>query len=314
MRDPIKAASEWYIRINEPDASDGDRLAFTRWRSASAQNRDAWERIQKINEPFEGLEPAISKAVLLQRESVSLSRRRILKKLGVVVVLGSSSLLTYRQQPWQTMLADHSTSKGKSQTLTLPDETVLVLNTSTAIDTRYDEHSRLVILLKGEILIETGHGRNSSAPFKVQTRHGIITALGTRFSVRDHGSHISVNVFEDSVMINSSGSPQDESIISANRSASFSKASSPEITPLPPGSDLWTKGILSVNDMPLKQFLVELGRYHEGFLRCDPSIERIPVSGSFPVNDLNEILNSLQNTHPVRIGTVTRYWITLKPI
>ncbi|CAG0996638.1 Protein FecR [Methylophilaceae bacterium] len=312
MSDPIKVASEWYVRINEPDASDEDRRAFACWKAASPANADAWERIRKVNEPFEGLEPAISKAVLLQHESTSLSRRRVLKKLGIVVVLSSSGLLAYRQQPWQAVLADYSTGKGENRTLALPDATELVLNTGTAIDTRYSESSRTVVLLKGEILVETGHGSGISAPFKVQTRHGTVTALGTRFSVRDHGDHISVNVFKDSVLIKSSNH-QEERIISADWSASFSKDTAPETTPLLPGSDLWAKGILSVNDMPLKQFLLELGRYHDGFLRCDQAIENIPVSGSFPVNDINEILSSLKNTHPVRIETVTRYWITLKP-
>lgn len=312
MSDPLKAASEWYVRMSEPDASDDEKRAFAHWKAASAQNSDAWERIQKVNEPFEGLEPTISKAVLLERDSISLSRRRMLKKLGIVVIISSSGLVAYRQQPWQTMLADYSTGKGESRTLTLPDETILVLNSGTAIDTRYNENSRTVILLKGEILIETGHGNGSSAAFKVQTRHGTVTALGTRFSVRDHGDYISVNVFKDSVLIKSSGS-QEERTISADWSASFSKATAPEITPLPPGSDLWAKGILSVNDMPLKQFLLELGRYHDGFLRCDPAIENILISGSFPVNDINEILSSIRNTHPVRIESVTRYWITLKP-
>jgi transmembrane sensor len=313
MSDSLKAASDWYIRLHAPQVSDTDRLAFQRWKEASPDNMSAWQRIQMVSQPFEGLEPDISKAVLLKRESISLGRRDMLKKLGVIIVVGSSGLLAYRQQPWQTMLADYATDKGESRTLNLPDETVLVLNTDTAVDTQYNESTRVIVLRRGEILIETGHGNGSALTFKVQTGHGTVTALGTRFSVRDFGDHIAVNVYEDSVLISPSISSHKPQTLHAGQTASFNKDAVSEIRQLPPGADLWSKGILSVNDMPLKTFLQELGRYYNGYLRCDPAIEHFPISGSFPLNNIDEILTSLQNTHPIRVDTVMKYWVTLKP-
>lgn len=314
MSNPITIASEWYIKLNEADCSEEDRIAFAAWKEASPANVKAWNRIVQVNEPFEGLEPVISKEVLLQREAFSVSRRNLLKNLGIVAVASSTGFLAYQQKPWQTMLADYSTHKGEIKTLHLSDETQLVLNSDTAIDQLYDDDSRTIKLIKGEVLIETGHGKGSSVPFRVQTKYGIITALGTRFSVRQHADYVSVNVYQDAVSIKTFANAGFKRKLHENQTTIFNDDILPEIKPLKFGTDLWAKGILSVVDLPLNEFLIELDRYYTGYLRCDPAIADILISGSFPLNDINAIFSSLQNTHPVRAHAMTRYWITFKAV
>ena len=59
MSNPITIASEWYIKLNEADCSEEDRIAFETWKEASPAHLKAWNRILQVNEPFEGLEPVI---------------------------------------------------------------------------------------------------------------------------------------------------------------------------------------------------------------------------------------------------------------
>ncbi|MCB5184762.1 FecR domain-containing protein [Methylobacillus gramineus] len=308
----LQAATEWYVRLHDTDVTAQDRMEFERWLALSSHHRESWASIQQVSGPFDGLDPSIGHAVLLPRGR-QLGRRQVLKSIGLVFVLGGSGALVYRERPWQAMLADYSTGKGERGTWTLPDDTVIVLNTGTAIDTVYDAGHRVVVLIKGEIMVETGHPSGVLVPFQVQTRHGMVTALGTRFSVRDHGTHISVNVFEHAIRVNPAHNTAHESFIEAGQSARFDDGIVNEVTPLLPGADLWVKGILSVNDMPLSTFLEELGRYHNGVLRCDSAIASMPVSGAFPLDDLNAILASLQDTYHLRMEFFTRYWVTLKP-
>lgn len=311
---PISIASEWYIKLNEVDCSEEDRIAFQVWKDASPHHLKAWNRIQQVNQPFEGLEPVISKEVLLQKEAFSLSRRNLLKNISVIAFATSTGFLAYHQKPWQTMLADYSTEKGEIKTLHMPDETTLVLNSDTAIDQQYDHESRTIRLFKGEVLIETGHGKGSSVPFRVHTKYGVITALGTRFSVRQHSDYVSVNVYKDIVSIKTFANPDTNQKLYANHTTIFNDEVTPIIKPLRYGTDLWTKGILSVADLPLNEFLTELDRYYTGYLRCDPAIANVLISGSFPLNDINAIFSSLQNTHPIRAQSITKYWVTFKPI
>ena len=311
MSDSLLQASDWYIRLNADDVTAADKRAFQQWLDASIQNLKAWERVESVNSPFLGIDPLLSKTVLLKRDALSLSRRQMLKKMGIVVVAGTTGLIAYRQQPWETMLADYSTPKGKIQTVSLSDNTVLVLNTDSAIDVKFTETGRIIQLIKGEVLIETGHGPGSNRPFSVHTSAGIVKALGTRFSVRQHDDYVSVNVFEDSVLINLAELPSHEQKLHSGLSITFTTQALSDVQPLTPGANLWSRGILSVVDMPLIEFLKELNRYHRGFLRCAPDIENTLISGSFPLNDLNAILVSIQETHHLRVNTVTRYWITI---
>lgn len=310
MNDALIAATEWYLRIHAEDVSEKDWLAFNQWKEASPENGQAWARIQQVNQSFEGLEPAASKAALQQPKS--LARRQTIKNMSIFIVAGSAGYLTYRQQPWQGLWADYTTEKGASRTLQLSDETTLVLNTDTAIDSIYSNASRTIHLIKGEVLIETGHGAGSAVPFNVHTKFGEVTALGTRFSVRIHESYISVNVYKDSVRI-STPTQNQQKILTANQTATCNEHSISEVTPLALGSDLWAKGILVVTHMPLKTFLAEINRYYTGFLRCDPSIAQMDISGSFPLNDMQAIFDNLQSTYPIQIDSFTSYWVTLKP-
>jgi transmembrane sensor len=76
--------------------------------------------------------------------------------------------------------------------VTLADGTLLNLNTHSAVDVRFDETTRLIVLHEGEIMVETGH--NDARPFIVKTRDGSLRALGTRFMVKreDDGTRLSV--------------------------------------------------------------------------------------------------------------------------
>lgn len=312
MSDALKAATEWYVRLHDPAATAQERQAFEQWLALSGRHQEAWAAIQQVDSPFRGLDPAIGRSVLLQ-PSRPAGRRQMLKAIGIVFILGGSGALAYRTRPWQTVLADYTTGKGERRDWTLPDQTVIVLNTGTAIDTRYDAEHRIVVLIKGEIMVQTGHPANVAAPFQVQTRHGMVTALGTRFSVRDHGSHISVNVFEHAVSVVPAHGAAGAFRIEESQSADFDADRVSGVRPVPPGADLWVKGTLSVNDMPLQAFLAELSRYHTGVLRCDPAIAEMRVSGAFPVQNLDAILSSLMETYHLKAEYVTRYWVTLKP-
>ena len=314
MSNQIAIASDWYIKLNEADCSEEDRAAFEAWKDASSLNLNAWNRILQVSKPFDGLEPVVSKEVLLQGKTFSLSKRQLLKNLSIVAVATSTGFIAYEQKPWQTILADYTTHKGEIKTVNLPDETMLVLNSDTAIDQQYDNESRTIKLIKGEVLIETGHGKGASTPFRVHTKYGIITALGTRFSVRQHNDYVSVNVYKDAVSIKTFANGDFKQKLYENQTTLFNDKILPEIKPLKFGTDLWTKGILSVVDMPLNEFLIELDRYYTGYLRCDPAIADIVISGSFPLSDINAIFSSLQNTHPIRAHSMTKYWVTFKPV
>ncbi|HEY0268594.1 MAG TPA: FecR domain-containing protein, partial [Methyloradius sp.] len=177
-----------------------------------------------------------------------------------------------------------------------------------------NETQRLVTLYKGEILIETGHeSLEHYRPFIVKTVQGKITALGTRFTTRQHDGYTTVNLYEGKLAIKPEGSNLPESLLEAGETISFNDSSILQKSNVLFGSDAWSTGFLVVDKMTLEDFLVELSRYRTGTLRCDPQIAHVLISGAYPIHDADAILRSITERWPIRIESFTSYWITLKP-
>lgn len=319
MPDSLKAATNWYAKLNADNVSVADRLAFQNWRQASEDNDQAWQKVQSIAGQFDGIAPTISKATLLTaNQPKSLDRRRILKNLGIVAAATTTGWLTYQQQPWQTLTADYTTQTGGQREIRLTDNTKIILNTNSAINIAYTAQSRTVMLIKGEVFIETGHGSDSNLPFIVQTHQGNVRALGTKFTVRNNGNYHTVAVFEGAVEITPTPTTAltHGSSLRVNQGdmVTFGERYFSQTKPLTPGADLWVKGMINVVKMPLKDFVLELRRYHKGILRCDSNAAQILISGAFPIKDMDALFASLERTYPVRIDSVTKYWVVVKAI
>ncbi len=66
------------------------------------------------------------------------------------------------------------------------------------------------------------------------------------------------------------------------------------------------------DNLRLIDFLGELGRYRKGFVRCDPAIADLRISGAFPISDTERTLKMLVQTYPVVVtGHLNGYWVML---
>ncbi len=84
---------------------------------------------------------------------------------------------------WRKDCAPITARQRPAARQTLNDGTLLTLNTDSAADVRFDDRLRLVRLRYGEIAVTTARDRRQR-PFRVQTRDGLLTALGTEFTLR----------------------------------------------------------------------------------------------------------------------------------
>ena len=77
-------------------------------------------------------------------------------------------------------------------------------------------------------------------------------------------------------------------------------------------SGAWADGMLVAAHMRLEDFLGELGRYRRGQLHCDPQVANLLLSGSYPLDDSERILDLLEISLPVKVRRFTRYWVTVQ--
>jgi transmembrane sensor len=311
-------ATNWYVQLTSGTATEQDRQAWKAWLNADHSNKLAWQQVEEVTNCFMGLNAKTSIAVLNRTyaSSVSTGRRQVLKNLSLLFAFSSAGWLTYREKPWYHFMADYTTAKGEVQTFRLDDGTKLVLNTDTKVSIHFDEQVRSVRLLQGEVYVETAEETNPVyRPFIVQTMHGTVTALGTRFSTRIYKNRSCVNVFEHAVEVRPIDGLGDKVVVNAGEEVKFtSMLFQQKMLFDMSAADAWTKGFIIIDNMPLAKVIDELSRYRHGVVRCDPAIADLEISGAFPITDVDAALLSIAKTLSIRIESFTPYMVMLKPV
>ncbi|NVZ84611.1 FecR domain-containing protein [Pseudomonas yamanorum] len=302
-------AADWMVQLQSGSATDEDRRAIAQWQGRSVQHAQAWQRAQAILGDFNTVPAAIAGDTLKRiGRKKPLGRRQA---LGLLLAAGPATWLAYRQLPWQQWTADQHTAIGEQKNLTLPDGTRVLINTGSSLNIAFSDQVRRIELLKGEVLITTAKDAAHRA-FIVQTRHGTARALGTRFSVRVGEQASRVAVTEGAVELLPEHATQGV-IVKAGEQGAFGADRVAAVEPLDVSALTWENGMLLAQHMRLADLLDELGRYRAGVLRCHDSVASLTVSGAFSLRDTDASLHLLQETLPVKVSSLTGYWVTVEP-
>ncbi|TFY84919.1 DUF4880 domain-containing protein [Pseudomonas nabeulensis] len=303
----LEEAAEWLMRLSEGDLSDSERAEWEHWKTSSPERDRAWARAQLLQSKLGGLPPSLAMSAL--DRPASAERRAALGKLALLL-----AVMPIGWGGWKlTETADYSTRVGEQRELVLADGSRITLNTDTAIDVRFDSQQRLVHLREGEVLVQTAH--DASRPFLVSTRQGRMQALGTRFTVRELDMRTHLAVLEGAVKVSLADNSQTAPlIVSAGQRTDFSAQTFGALDTADGNVDAWTRGMLMADKMRLADFVAQMMRYRRGFVRCDPAIADLRVSGAFPISDSRRALGMLVQTYPVIVsGHLNGYWVTLSP-
>lgn len=312
-----KEAVTWYVLLCSGEATDDDKQAWQRWHASHPDHQRAWQRIDAMRDVMQRVPPRIGMPALQPPRK---GRRQALRGLLLVAAGGTVGYTLSRSQDgtaaWQLALAEYRTRVGEQRSVTLPDGSLLVLNTNSAVDLRFAAGERTLLLRAGEILVETAHRRHPAAPvdsrpFVVETTHGRIQALGTRFTVRREEGETQVVVLDDAVAVRPQHAPERPTILRAGQQLAFSATQIGLAQAADDTAAAWRDGSIVVGDWPLGRLVAELDRYRPGRLACDPAVAQLRVSGAFPVGDTDQALAVLARSLPVRIRRVTRYWVTV---
>lgn len=306
-------AVEWQLALQAGEAVEQDMCD---WLSADERHRQAWAHIQQTNARLRLLTDPIARAAVLTPAGAS--RRKAVKSLMLLFFVGSGGTLLYREAPWRAALADVTTGIGERRELMLANGTRLNLNSATVVSVTELENEIRLTLFKGEILVTTAQSlqnteASASKSLVVASEHGELRPLGTQFSVRRQDSYSQVAVFSGVV----AASPSAPSGVIRNIESGQQGKLYPDrltaVQTVDAHSLAWVDGMLVAASMPLAEFINRLRPYRSGHLSCDPALAALPVSGTYPLDDTDKVLDSLAQTLPLRIQRFTQYWVRLIP-
>ncbi|WP_434643758.1 FecR domain-containing protein [Achromobacter piechaudii] len=310
----LRQAADWWTRLRE-GANDADRARFEQWRGAEPAHELAWQRLTALTRDVAtGVAQAghdVAAHTLRQAPLIQ-ARRNTLRWMVSAAGLGLGAWAAAESGAVRRLSADLRTGTGERRALTLPDGARLELNTASAVDLRYTATLREVVLREGEIMVtsaQDAHGR----PFQVRTRSGIVTPVGTRFVVRDldDGRALRVAVLEGAVDVRGPDAADAPRRVQAGNQMDYSSGRGYAQRPIEASSSAWVNGMLIADEMPLADFLLELGRYRPGRLGCSGEAAALRVVGAFPLADTDRVLDMLQDVLPVRVRRLTRYWVSV---
>lgn len=300
----LEEAADWLMRLHAEETSPADWDAVALWRARSPEHGRAWARAETLLGALRQLPPAPARAALGRPDR----RRRQMLRLLLLPAL-PVGVVAWQHRPLQG--ERWHTATGEQRRLTLADGTRLLLNTATAIEVRFDAEQRLIRLHRGELLIHSTSAPQP-LPLRVATADGLARPQGARFSLRraDGDSASLITAFEGSVEIDSGGVRHH---VAQGQRLHFSPHGAGRPEAIDETTDMaWTHGMIIARSKRLADLVAELGRYRNGLLRCHPSVADLRVSGTFPALDSDRSLRLLTESFPLRVRTLSRYWVTLQ--
>lgn len=312
-RKRLAQATDWMSRLQgSPDEKTA--LQCLRWRQAHADNETIWQRLCAMRGDFASTCALASPDIAVELLELAATRGARRHALKWIVTGGAVAGLAWSAKPlisWPVLMADAQTGTGELRTMSLKDGTRIVMGPGTALDLNLDQEPRSIVLLAGEIMVTTGR-RGVSSPLAVMTRHGMLTPVGTRYSVHDKGDgqRCDVAVFEGAVDVRARSNGLMTRLQAGQRAELQSSGLGPVLS-VAPGEDAWTHGMLLADQMRLGAFVEHIARYRAGIVRCDPAVAHLEVVGTFPLTDTEGILNMLPRVLPVQVRYRTRYWVTV---
>jgi transmembrane sensor len=229
------------------------------------------------------------------------------------VALSVGLLFTWNLRPTAPSVAPNDiatlhfeTGHNEQITQRLADNSMLHLNTDTALSVRYSKSERLVTLTSGQAEIEVTHEANRA--FRVHTRSADIIDIGTRFDVRlEQGSTV-VTVVEGKVTVgphNSSPTNAVQSIeITANQQVRVDEGEWPAVPVAVDAERVtsWLHRQIAFDHEPLERVAAEYNRYTSKPIEiATPSLRTLRISGVFAADDTDAFIAFLRTLKGVRV-------------
>lgn len=332
-------ASDWIARMDAGLTAE-DELEFGIWVNHDDSNRDAFIYLSRLWDDMDSL----SRLTELLPEEEQVEPGRFIKKFSIAASVMFAalaiSLFIGRAAFFQTELEKtYETSIGEHSTVSLPDGSILILNTNTLATVSYKEDYRLITLERGEINIDVAH--DESRPLSVKAADKVVQAFGTAFNIQllenekfelivtdgrvkigDRGqfekilernnADLQAGTFKndwiqpvklsDSALSISKG----EKIILGNYSNVSSNPKKIERLEKIPEKDIaaalsWKEGNLFFNGEALEDAILEISRYTSSeFVFATEDIKKVRIAGLFKSGDVNGLLLALEDSFEIR--------------
>lgn len=298
----IEAAAAVWLSLRDRGLDESETAEFMRWMQQDPQHAEVFNALDRTWRQFDRV--SVLRAAGPAARPAKSPRR-------LATALAAAAALALAAVGWQYHLTTQPTAEtpvGGLQKLDLPDGSVALLNTDSAVRVRYTAGERRILLDRGEAHFTVA--RNPDRPFVVAVDAVAVRAVGTAFNVRRRAESVEVVVTEGRVAVASlleqgtrsreqdAGNPS--SVLSSPSSAvhvAVGEQVTVSLTPAPAAqppqvdrvaSDemerrlAWQERRLEFDGTPLGEAVAEFNRYNRHQLViADPRLATRRFGGTF---------------------------------
>jgi transmembrane sensor len=313
--DILLDAASWHARL--PHAGAGERAAFAAWRAARAEHAAAYERVCAAHDAAQAL---TGDGALLALRQQTLARTMLAGRsrgprwgmiaAGALVLAGAPlaafgiRALTTQAPPVVTKT--FHTGVGQQADVTLPDGSVVTLDTASTLSVRVGAGARAATLDgQGWFRIHPG-----ATPFRISAGGRDFTAPAGTFDVRTDAGRVRAFADTGRLTLESDGS----SVALAPGKLLAVQGSDVVIRTLddPASFTGWRNGQLQFGDTPLAEAVGEFNRYRTRPIRlADDRAGALRISGAFRTTGAAAFVGALATGFPVRVEQDARDGIVI---
>jgi transmembrane sensor len=204
----------------------------------------------------------------------------------------------------------YATTHGEQRSWHLADDSVLRLDTDTAVTVRYGRSERRVEVESGRALFEVV--RDSARPFRVVAGSAEVVAVGTQFSVYRESGLTLVTVVQGQVDVTAANGRAQAAVDVVGRRVRVSAGEQLRVTAgLLPASPTridverttaWLRRELAFEQQPLAVVAAEFNRYGALPIEIEtPALRTLTVSGVFAADDTDSFIAFLRSLEGVGV-------------
>jgi transmembrane sensor len=339
-------AGEWFVAHDEGPLDAQDSAALAAWLKSSPVHIEEFLAVSTIARDLKeartdseySLEAILARARAADDTAVQPLWPRVIEAVrsrtsgrwlpaavatAACAVLSLALFLTWNARPIRLPSAPggitalhFETGHGEQLTRRLADNSVVHLNTDSAVTVRYGKTERLVTLRSGQADFEVAH--EPARAFRVIAGPAEVVDLGTKFEVRLEDDSTVVTVVEGRVAVGPSNSSQNHSPrfvqLSADQQTRVTEGEGPT-APVPVDAQratAWLQRQMVFDHEPLERVAAEYNRYTSKPIEiATPALRSLKISGVFATDDPEAFIAFLRSLKGVRVEvtqTRIRVW------
>ncbi|HWW29349.1 MAG TPA: FecR domain-containing protein [Steroidobacteraceae bacterium] len=337
-------AGEWFVASDEGPLEERDSADLVTWLKASPLHVEEFLGVSVIardlkqarTDPEYSLEAVLARARAAADTPVQHFWPRVIgaalvtpsrRWLPAAVTMAACAVLSLGLFSWWnlrptshvpvpggTTALHFETRHGEQLSRRLADNSVLHLDTDSAVTIQYGANERLVTLTSGQAVFEVAHEPNRA--FRVVTKSAEVVDLGTKFDVRLEDDATLVTVVEGRVGVgpipalarpgtsSNSGRPRGFVQLSANQQVRVAEGAWPATSVAVDAqrTTAWLRGEIVFDNEPLANVAAEFNRYAPKPVEvATPALRNLQISGVFATDDTEAFIAFLHSLKGVRV-------------